>query len=221
LSAQTGLKVVSVRGFAKDSGYVEGASFNETNHAWNAIWLENRWWLIDATWGAGYLSEKGFVKEFNEFFFLAPPDKLIWTHLPEDAKWQLLDMPITLSQFEQRPRATFQLWDLGITPEAIRAQVVKDRDKGLVKAGKTPAKVTLLEAPLQGRLESGTSYIFKFKSADFEYMVAWAKDQVDYQFTKSGDVFQLNVQVQKGELNVAGCLLNEKRARTILRYVVE
>jgi hypothetical protein len=103
LSEISGLDAVAIIGRGKGSGYTVGSKIPESiNHAWNAVRIDGEWKLVDATWGAGHLDpEEGFVERFEEFYFFTPPEELIWTHLPEDPAWQLLDPPISRDEFER------------------------------------------------------------------------------------------------------------------------
>ena len=101
----SGLEAVVISGLGKGSGYSVGSDMPESiNHAWNAVRIDGIWRLVDSTWGAGYLDPGGgFVEKFEEFYFLPPPEDLIWTHLPEDPAWQLLDPPIVREEFVALP----------------------------------------------------------------------------------------------------------------------
>lgn len=90
-----------VTGYAKGYGHdISTNTLPDSNHAWNAIYIGNRWYLLDSTWGAGAVnSYRLFVKEYEEFYFCADPAKLIYTHFPDDPKWQLLDKPIDSMTF--------------------------------------------------------------------------------------------------------------------------
>ena len=49
---------------------------------WNSIQLDGQQYLIDCTWGSGYISDEDkFVRSYREYYFLVDPDFLIWTHL--------------------------------------------------------------------------------------------------------------------------------------------
>ena len=86
------LKVETIEGFSK--GYVFNLSDNNEDcqkHEWNAIEIDNEWYLVDPTWGAGYTTdEKTFIKKFNPYFFFTPPQEFVRNHLPFVSKWQLL-----------------------------------------------------------------------------------------------------------------------------------
>lgn len=75
-----------------------------TNHAWNAVKINNKWYLIDATWGSGGINagNNTYGAELNMNCFLTEPTLLIIDHLPEDKKWQLLNRPISLNQFQSK-----------------------------------------------------------------------------------------------------------------------
>lgn len=105
LAKIAGIEVVKISGYAKGYSYKIGDKFTgTTNHSWNAVKINGKWRLIDSTWGSGYVNEFGnFVREYDEFYFLTPPEYLIYTHFPEDKKWQLLPNPITKEQFEGLP----------------------------------------------------------------------------------------------------------------------
>lgn len=95
-----GLEATIVRGYSKGFGYYVGKKFDRTDHAWNAVKLEDTWQLLDATWGAGIVTnEIKFEKKFKDYYFCTPPELFIFDHLPEDPKWQLLEKPLSKEQF--------------------------------------------------------------------------------------------------------------------------
>ena len=83
-----GVKAFVVEGKPKSpNGFVE-----REGHAWNAVQLNNNWYLLDATW------------EVNEAFsqkkyFLTDPALFIENHWPQDPMWQLLTTPISFNCF--------------------------------------------------------------------------------------------------------------------------
>lgn len=71
------------------------------SHAWNVVFINDQWHLIDATWGAGWLKKKEFIRNFKEEYFLANPETFIFKHLPDDPIWQLLECPISFKTFKK------------------------------------------------------------------------------------------------------------------------
>jgi transglutaminase/protease-like cytokinesis protein 3 len=115
-----GVRSVYISGdarFATES--VAGAS-----HAWNAVEIEGRWYLVDVTWDAGVISRGKFEKKYRTDFLLTPPRFFVISHLPRSEKWQLLDAPITRGEFYRQPLLfpAFIAFDLELL-EPTRSQV--------------------------------------------------------------------------------------------------
>ena len=116
LAASAGLEVVVIPGYAKGTGYVPGQTIpSESNHDWNAVKIGGRWQLIDATWGAGHLEGRTFIQEFDDHYFLTPPEEFGFDHFPEDPKWQLLDQPLTMAEFGVKPKVWSDFFRCGIS----------------------------------------------------------------------------------------------------------
>ena len=62
------------------------------NHSWNAVKLEGKWYLCDATWAAGYTDMNTYLFHFDydDKYFLMPPEKFAETHQPVEESWTLL-----------------------------------------------------------------------------------------------------------------------------------
>jgi len=71
----------------------------DSNHEYNAVKLNNKWYLIDSTWGAGYISRGAFKKNYNPYYFCISPELLINSHFPLNENWQLLEKPLNYKQF--------------------------------------------------------------------------------------------------------------------------
>lgn len=61
------------------------------NHSWNAVKLNGKWYLCDATWAAGYTDLNTYLFEFDydDSYFLMAPSDFAKTHRPEDLRWLL------------------------------------------------------------------------------------------------------------------------------------
>ncbi|CAF4222808.1 unnamed protein product, partial [Adineta steineri] len=63
------------------------------------------WYLMQSTWGAGNLTdEKLFQRQLDTYYFFPRPNEMIYHHLPENDKWQLLRIPIQMKQYLQMPK---------------------------------------------------------------------------------------------------------------------
>ncbi len=126
LAAEMDLRAVMVRGYAKGYGY-DGRRFRGPNHVWNAVEVDGRWELLDATWGAGTMGARSWERDFQEHFFLTPPRAMIYTHLPQQRRWQLLSSPRSMRAFRRQPEVPPHLFSLGFSgpqiEEALRRGV--------------------------------------------------------------------------------------------------
>lgn len=51
---------MKLSGYSKGYGYTVGQAFEgDSTHAWNAVYLEGRWHLLDSTWGSGNVDTSG------------------------------------------------------------------------------------------------------------------------------------------------------------------
>jgi hypothetical protein len=100
LSEAVGIDAYVVSGFSKGYGYEDRKKLENSDHAWNAVSFNGEWYLMDPTWGAGHVNEKGkYVSMMQEKYFLANPEFFITEHLPEDPAFQMLPCPISPEEF--------------------------------------------------------------------------------------------------------------------------
>ena len=222
LAGRVELEVVTVSGFAKGVDYDPEKRLTKANHAWTAVHLDGAWRLVDATWGAGYINGKEFVKRFSGAYFLVAPERLAFSHLPTEEKWQLLKAPLGLEQFLEQPKVSRGLWDLGVMPEMVRKTIADKKFRELVHVYTiTGQATTLVSAPLTKQLRAGTKYTFEFKSDDFAE-IAGFQNSKPAPFAKKGNVFRGTLALQQGQLKIGGRPKEEKNRYTgILEYVVE
>ncbi|HET6769896.1 MAG TPA: transglutaminase domain-containing protein [Chitinophagaceae bacterium] len=74
------------------------------NHAWNVVYIDSAWHLLDVTWASGVVSfANEYVRQYNNFYFLTPPEEFIRDHYPEDLQWTLLSNPPVYREYSQSP----------------------------------------------------------------------------------------------------------------------
>ncbi|MFA6372069.1 MAG: transglutaminase domain-containing protein [Methanothrix sp.] len=129
LAQEAGLEVVKIRGYGKGYSYRPGESFTGPfNHAWNAVRINGSWYLMDSTWGAGFVSGDGkYVRLFDDHFFMTKPSQFIFNHFPEDARWQLLDEPISKEEFENLVYLESDFFNLGLKLDQRNGTIVADK----------------------------------------------------------------------------------------------
>ena len=118
------LEVHTISGYAKGYGYEVGQQVDGTNHAWNAIRINDEWRICDATWGAGDLGQDmRFQRRPNTHMFLMHSEVAITDHFPEEEKWQLLEHPITREEFAKLAVPSGHLHSMGVEIESHRYAV--------------------------------------------------------------------------------------------------
>jgi Transglutaminase-like superfamily len=205
LSKRMRLEAARVVGQARGIGYVAGLPIGKReNHAWVTVRLGGRWQLIDATWGAGHLADKKFVKRFSEYYFLPPPDQMLFTHLPAEPRWQLVKTPVSATEFARRPNVPRQLFELGVSSEAIQSAAAEKGFREIVRVYMHPSTATsIVKAPLTKYLAAGTEYEFTLKSEDYVEMAVF-HDMKLVPMKRDGTLFTLKVTPNAGKLQVSG-----------------
>ncbi len=68
------------------------------NHSWNVVKLNEKWYLCDATWSAGYIdmSNLFFEYSYDDSYFLMEPSKFSRTHRPVEERWKLIPSGVEL-----------------------------------------------------------------------------------------------------------------------------
>lgn len=102
LSQRAGLECEIIQGYglANNSKFKNG---DVPNHSWNAVKLDGKWYLCDATWSSGYTDATGvFEFDYDNSFFLMEPSEFLKGHLPVDKKWILTDNSIRVNELKAR-----------------------------------------------------------------------------------------------------------------------
>jgi transglutaminase-like putative cysteine protease len=142
LARRMNLKARKVSGYSKGYSHRRGETM-KVNHAWNVVSLDGKWYLIDATWGAGYLSGREFKRGLEEGYFLTPPQWFAYSHLPEDSRWQLLPEPLSLPAFADRVKLKPRFFLAGLIPGAYEQAVIRSGETIAVSIS-NPRQVRLL-----------------------------------------------------------------------------
>lgn len=107
LATAAGIRVEIVRGKAK--GYTNADLDN--GHGWIfAYTRKDHGILLDPAWGAGGVNGKTFIRRNNPLiWFNVMPERLIMSHFPEEESYQLIETPVTPSEFMAMPYP-HELW---------------------------------------------------------------------------------------------------------------
>jgi hypothetical protein len=104
LCRYAGVEAELITGYARTGSYKASQSFH-SNHTWNAVRIEGSWQLLDVTWACGYASwsTNTFTREFDENYFLIPPEEFIRDHYPDELSWSLLANTPVIPEFRNSP----------------------------------------------------------------------------------------------------------------------
>jgi hypothetical protein len=224
LAKRMGLKAARVEGHAKIVSYVPGQPIGEREkHTWVAVWLDGKWQLVDPTWGAGYIERQRFFKRFFDYYFLPPPDQLVFTHLPDQSRWQLVKTPVLKAQFQRRPKVDRQLFELGVSARAVESAIADKAFRGLVQVYNHPSTATfVVEAPLKKNLTAGKEYEFVMRSDDYTEMGIIFNNETFVPMKRDGKTFSRQIEAKKGMIYVSGRKSTEDKIFSwVLGYVVE
>jgi transglutaminase-like putative cysteine protease len=139
LGKAAGVEIAYVVGDARTSGM----GLSGEGHAWNAARVEGRWYLVDVTWNSGHLDGTRFEKSYRTEYLMTPPRVFGLDHFPDDAKWQLVEKPLSRGEFLRQPAMAPEFYVHGLELLAPdRSQV--DVRGSLVVEVKNPHGVFLL-----------------------------------------------------------------------------
>lgn len=100
LGRLTGDQIVYVGGDVRE----ENGEAAPIGHAWNGVKVNGLWYLVDATWDDPLGSDNTSRSYRTDYLFI-PPDVAIWSHFPDDTRWQLMEATVTRGEFLRQPFA--------------------------------------------------------------------------------------------------------------------
>jgi hypothetical protein len=203
MAKSAGLEAEKVSGYAKGYGYVEGKKFEKTDHAWNALKIDGKWHLFDATWAQGYgEDDRGrlkSVKHFDEEWFDADPRTFIYKHLPEEAKWQLLPKPITKMEYEKMPYASPEFFSLGIDANQALSLARSGKITAFPLAYADLPELTAINLPINGNIAAEVPLYLSFECPKCTDMMLMNRSGMQY-FTQQGTRFAITITPVAGEM---------------------
>jgi len=114
MCALAGIEAITIGGYSKGFGYT-GDLDSGPDHDWNAVKINNKWYLVDVTWDAGYLYGRTFIKNYTTNYLFLDSRPFLYSHLPTQNKLQFYAPAVTKDQFVQEPYISGEFFRYGIT----------------------------------------------------------------------------------------------------------
>jgi hypothetical protein len=129
-----GMEAVTIQGWKKGFGYTPGDSTTLKRHAWNAFKTRSgAWMLLDVSVRREVENSDGVYKtSYADGFFCIQPEHLIYTHFPDDAKWQLLDKPRSKAEFQRGAQYFGAFYGFPVTLHSHKEYEVSTKTRSLV-----------------------------------------------------------------------------------------
>ena len=198
-----GLDAITIIGTAKSIHHQKGNDIIDAGHAWNAVQIDNEdWILLDVTWGAGYVNDTVFTRKIKSFWFDADPSIFALRHLPNDEKWQLIDTPLTESEFTAYPPLDPSISVMGLNGKEVLEHLRTDEEHGFPYMYSFEGMLKINQIPLTEKLSSDQEYNFSFISPKY-YKFAVIQEGSWTYFEGEGEAKTLTYQPAKGSLDIA------------------
>lgn len=140
-----GLETAIIKGSVRNSATEIGNVSQTANHAWNAIKLNGKWLYLDATWAAGSEMNGKWQRNYNDYFYDMPLEKIFQTHYPEEKIWELRIGRISRLAFYNQPIYGNALLSMDVQLVSPKRGIVhlSNKENILIKFKNLPQETTL------------------------------------------------------------------------------
>lgn len=94
-----GIEAYTVYGHGYGNFIRRSLNLYHLRHAWNAVYVNGQWQILDVTWAASEIKYGDFKKAHELKWILADADEFSKSHYPNDPRWQLLKNPRSKREF--------------------------------------------------------------------------------------------------------------------------
>lgn len=221
LGEPLGLECIIISGKSKDAyGQIE-----RSKHAWLFVEVEGGGILIDPTWGAGSINKEGkFVRSDNDMsWFHIDPHWLIFTHYPDDARFQFLENAIGWDTFTRLPALYPSSTEYGWDGKETLTRVLDGSIGSLPQIyDQFSGYLWLTDIPMQKTLRPGQSYSFTVGKKKANEIVLIHEDEFvhESEWQQNGNHYTLQfMPVSSGTVTLA-ISMGEKKYHAAVVYQV-
>lgn len=94
-----GIEAYTVYGHGYGNFIRRSFNFCHLRHAWNAVYIDGKWQILDVTWAASEMKHGDFKKAQELTWIFSDPSHFSESHYPNDPRWQLLKDPRSKKEF--------------------------------------------------------------------------------------------------------------------------
>jgi len=95
----TGIEAYTVYGHGYGPFIRRAFTFAHLRHAWNVVYVDGEWKVLDVTWASSEIKHGDFKKSGELKWIFMSPDEFAKSHYPNDPRWQLLKNPRSAKEF--------------------------------------------------------------------------------------------------------------------------
>jgi hypothetical protein len=107
------IQSIGIQGYSKGFGY-RGSIDRDTDHEWNAVKINGKWYLVDVTWDAGYVDKKTFVKSYSTSYLFQDSRPFLYSHLPAKDQYQFYAPLLDAAGFVREPYINGKFFQYGL-----------------------------------------------------------------------------------------------------------
>ena len=158
LAQQVGMQPIVVAGKAKGGPILKG-------HCWVYVKCDEKDVLIDPMWGSGSIKDGQFIRSENdESWFDVKPEWMIFTHFPQEKKYQFIKKKINEEKFKELPVLYPYIEKYGFDAATV-LKTVREKESGAPEIFDLTdwLDAEFTEAPIQEELRVGQEYCFTVK----------------------------------------------------------
>jgi hypothetical protein len=190
LCEYAGIKAEIIHGYGRTGTTKRFA----VNHTWNAVYIDSAWHLLDVTWSSGSITwANEYIKQYNDFYFLTPPEAFINDHYPEDIQWTLMTDPPLYREFNQSPFRHAGFIKAGINnffpAKGILDVALGDTVTIVLKARREIRNIFVSESPVfdttrvmiippLGKVDEKISFKYNITPATGEWLYVFCNDEL-------------------------------------------
>ncbi len=217
-----GIETVNIYGVQKSFGYMPVDTTALKRRVWNAFRSKEGWRLVDLPiYTEDENSDGSYKTKYADAFFCIPPEQLIYTHLPDETKWQMLTTPFTREQFLQSVQYFGAYYGCRVTMLTHRDYAVTTQNRTLTMEFDV-ADSAHLGARVYGcgkELRSAAKWTRdgRKQTLTVKFPIAGA---YKLELTSSEDIVRANVKSNDSKINAAATSLVGYAVKTIAEYGV-